>query len=440
MTKDSPRKLNFPLKSEAIREAYFKEILMNTKQDIQLLLNNDDSHHEQDVADMILKAKHLECVVAFAKMSGLKLILENLKKCLVNGLTARFVVGLNFCQSEPEVLKQLLKLSKKHQLKLYLSDDADTDTFHPKIYAVTLEIGSKVIVGSANLTSGGLRSNYEASTLINDSGNSLMQSVQTYIDGLIENNILVPVTSERIETYERRYLINKAWQKITKRRIQKAIKNSGPKSDIYLKTLQEYLQDMKENTSDEGFQLAIASRKANLKAAVKKIFELSTNINLDASSFLAHYEELIGFFHSGGLHRSKREIAKHAKRFQTALAEITLSSKLPPYAAYKLMHEHFVYINGAGVNVITEILHALDNKAYPVMNQNAVNGLKLANIDQFPTMPSKASVKAEHYASFCEQADKLRKDLRLANFTELDALFNYAYWQDEEEEKKEDNE
>lgn len=408
---------------------------MNKQQDIQLLLNNDENHHEQIIAKMILKAKHLECVVAFAKMSGLKSILDNLNKSLSNGLTARFVIGLDFYQSEPELLKHLLRLSKKHKLELYLSNDSNT--FHPKIYAVALESGSQVIIGSANLTSGGLKSNHEASTLINDAGRSLMQSVQTYIDGLINNKTVVLATPAKIEKYERNYNINKAQQNLARRRTREAIKKSGPQSAMYLKILRDFLQDMKEDTSEEGFQSATDSRKINVKAAAKKLNELSTIKNLDAASFLAHYEELIGFFHSGGLHRSKREIAKHAKRFQVALTEITQSNKLTAPEAYELLHRHFINIKGAGVNVITEILHALNHKMYPVMNKNAVNGLRLANIDGFPTMPTKVSIKAERYASFCEQADKLRKELGLANFTELDALFNYAYWQDSDEQDEE---
>jgi hypothetical protein len=71
------------------------------------------------------------------------------------------------------------------------------------------------------------------------------------------------------------------------------------------------------------------------------------------------------------------------------------------------------------------------------MNQNAVSGLRRANIYDFPPKPLKDNVNAECYARYCQQADIVRQELGLANFTELDALFNYAYWRQEEEEEEE---
>ena len=62
------------------------------------------------------------------------------------------------------------------------------------------------------------------------------------------------------------------------------------------------------------------------------------------------------------------------------------------------------------------------------MNQNAVSGMCKANILEFPQHPSKSNVSAEGYASFCKQAEIVRRELGLENFLELDALFNYAYW------------
>ena len=62
------------------------------------------------------------------------------------------------------------------------------------------------------------------------------------------------------------------------------------------------------------------------------------------------------------------------------------------------------------------------------MNQNAVSGLGLANIHEFSSKPNKENVNAERYAQFCQKAEIVRKELALTDFSELDALFNYAYW------------
>ena len=67
---------------------------MSEKQQVQLLLNDNQYNHGQVIAQMILGAKQLECVVAFAKISGLKFLLKNLEKSLGKGLKARFSIGL----------------------------------------------------------------------------------------------------------------------------------------------------------------------------------------------------------------------------------------------------------------------------------------------------------------------------------------------------------
>lgn len=63
-------------------------------------------------------------------------------------------------------------------------------------------------------------------------------------------------------------------------------------------------------------------------------------------------------FHSGGLHRQKSRIAAQASRFVAALADILERSK-PPSEAFEILRQHFLGIKGAGVNLLTEIQHAI---------------------------------------------------------------------------------
>lgn len=137
---------------------------------------------------------------------------------------------------------------------------------------------------------------------------------------------------------------------------------------------------------------------------------------------------MIALFHSGGLHRAKSRLASHADGFLEAVAAVVNAPRLSPHDAYDLLLTYFMEVTGAGVNLLTEILHTLDNKRFAVMNQNAVSGMALANLRAYPPHPTKQSVDAKCYAEYCQQADTVRKALGLADFTELDALFNYAYW------------
>ena len=85
-------------------------------------------------------------------------------------------------------------------------------------------------------------------------------------------------------------------------------------------------------------------------------------------------------------------------------------------------------MNRAGTNVITEILHNQDKQIFAVMNQNSVSGLGLAEFYGYPKKPNKQNVDGAMYARFCADAKMVRQELGLADFSELDALLNYAYW------------
>ncbi|HWE51464.1 MAG TPA: hypothetical protein VG273_16850 [Bryobacteraceae bacterium] len=51
----------------------------------------------------------------------------------------------------------------------------------------------------------------------------------------------------------------------------------------------------------------------------------------------------------------------------------------------------------------------------------------MANVTGFPEKPNKNNVDAA-YADFCSKAGDLRDRLGLKNFSEFDALLDYAYW------------
>lgn len=389
---------------------------------VQLLVNDEAHNHELVLGKLLPSSTRMECMVAFAKSSGFKFLQKNLEKALATGLEARFAIGLSLFLTEPKLLRNLLKLENKNKFSLYISDTSDT--FHPKIYALSNGKHCTVMIGSANLTGGGLIDNYEASALIDDPEGKLMKSVSAHIDKLIADEALVRATNEEIDKYERAYIIHRECQRIAKHRAERAVKQVG----VYTETLQEKLREMKKDPTEEGFDYHQAARRLHRKNAAKKIRELASAGKLNERSFLARYEQLIGAFHSGGLHRSKNKVSQYHREFQSALADLLQAGKLLPGEAYQLLLDHFQHISGAGVNVITEILHAIDCKRFAVMNQNAVSGLSLANIHEFPPKPNKGNVNAERYAHFCQQAEAVRKELGLADFSELDALFNYAYW------------
>lgn len=394
-----------------------------SEQSVRLLLNGDTEGHLERLHELITKAKRLECVVAFAKVSGLSRISVALIAALKRGLRARFTAGLSFYQTEPEFLQALLKLSKKYEnLEVFMG--AMPETFHPKIYAFDTGRTHTLIIGSANLTAGGLSGNYEASAEIKDAGGGLMKEVVAHVDELIGSQLLKAATQPRIDDYARKFEINKIHQAVARKRAIKAMANTGFDSE----TLRAALDALRDDKTDKGFEAKVALRRERRRQANLVMKQLIQSPPSSKAAFLQGYESLIAQFSSGGLQRGKTRIANNYQHFLAALRTAQELKQAAPEVAYDMLVGYFADIDRAGVNVLTEILLALNSDRFANMNKNAVSGMARANITKFPERPLKSNVDAATYAEYCDEAGKLRDHLGLVDFIELDTLFNHLYW------------
>jgi HKD family nuclease len=98
--------------------------------------------------------------VAWAKRSGLRVIENDLRAFRVGTRSLRLLVGVDLHGGTVEGLQLALALFT--EVRVY--HDANTNprrTFHPKLYVVEAPQRARAIIGSGNLTAGGLRTNYE---------------------------------------------------------------------------------------------------------------------------------------------------------------------------------------------------------------------------------------------------------------------------------------
>ncbi|MCS0629660.1 phospholipase D-like domain-containing protein [Telluria mixta] len=390
---------------------------------VKLLLNGETSGHLDRFLELIQTSTRFECVVAFARMSGWASIAVPLTAALKRGLHVRFTAGLSFCYTEPAVLQALIKLKQKHDnLQVYIGDTPET--FHPKLYAFGNGSNGTVIVGSANLTSGGFTVNYEASVEIDDVGGKLMAEIVDHVDSLIEGKVLQEVTPFLIDDYARKFEINRIHQAVARRRTAKAIARTEVDTD----TLQAVLNVLRDDKTENGFDAMVALRKERRRQANLAMQRLIGTPPSTRDAFIAGYEDLIRHFSSGGLQRGKTRIANNYRHFLAALNEAQELKHASPGTAYTVLADYFDDVIGAGVNILTEILLAINSKRFANMNKNAVAGMARANVTRFPERPLKTNVDAELYAEYCEEADRLREQLSLRDFIELDTLFNHLYW------------
>ena len=127
---------------------------------LQGLSQNDD--HET-VVNELLKTPAMDGFLfslAFARENGVDRIKDNLRSVADK---SKVFIGIRNEITSAQSILSLLKIG----IKPYVVDTAsNSKMFHPKIYAAYSETRAFVILGSANLTFGGLNQNIEASSFI----------------------------------------------------------------------------------------------------------------------------------------------------------------------------------------------------------------------------------------------------------------------------------
>ena len=118
-------------------------------------------------------ANNVQIAVAFLKYSGVKVIEKSLSQCLDNGGNIELIAGLDFKTTDPKSIHYFINLKKEYSsIKFYCFGDRKINkiniVFHPKIYLFEKGRETTGIVGSSNLTKGGLISNFEVNTVFKE--------------------------------------------------------------------------------------------------------------------------------------------------------------------------------------------------------------------------------------------------------------------------------
>ena len=151
-----------------------------------------------DVIQSELKKNSLNevnIIVAWAKASGLKLIEADLIAARSRNVITKIIVGIDEGGATHEGLDLAISLFDE----CYIYSNPSRGTFHPKIYNF---IGSEssILIGSSNLTAGGLVGNYEANILIDSTDIAFSQLSSDigiyYYDLISDSNCLYRINDK----------------------------------------------------------------------------------------------------------------------------------------------------------------------------------------------------------------------------------------------------
>ena len=129
---------------------------------------------------------HFRAAVAFVKRSGVQHIEENLAS-FSNSSSVEIIAGIDHQGTSYEGLQSLLD-SVSPPSRVIVFHNPTFITFHPKIYLFKSAIAADVVIGSGNLTQGGLYANYEAGLRLQlDLTDSVQTAMLQYIENVLDH-------------------------------------------------------------------------------------------------------------------------------------------------------------------------------------------------------------------------------------------------------------
>jgi len=160
--------------------------------------------------EVLKKAEKVRLATAFAHRSGWKHFRQGIKE----GTASVFLLtGLECCQTEPPLLKDWLQIQSEQPKRIEAKLASPKTFFHPKLLLVTFadQQSDFAIVGSGNLSQGGMGGNTECSVYVQDG--ELVKQLTFWFDTEFSRDEAVRLTSRAIEAYEPSYKRNRGRQK-----------------------------------------------------------------------------------------------------------------------------------------------------------------------------------------------------------------------------------
>jgi HKD family nuclease len=360
------------------------------------------------------------------KLKGLREIYRELETAVRHGGSLTIVVSTDFFLTEPAALWQLFDLYRKHQsVSAYMVKSGEV-TFHPKVYCAVKGRRVHMIVGSANLTTGGLGANFELSLLRSTDVNSQeYRDFGSWIDLVIKEKRVIRLNRVAIELYESKYDIFHRMVKSAERKARKEIeRQSTIDTPALQRCVKEYLKDRLQRSNWE-------EKQERYKHAKSLLVAMLAQPPKNKSEFIGIYGTLVGkkgagsLWHSGSIFRSKNRVADSFKEFAIMLSALNSAVGKAPETVFALGLSHKDKISGLGPNVLTEILNTFSPSEYPVLNKNPIGSLRDMDVAEFQD-PSLFT--PETYAKYAQLMGQIASRYNFKDLSHVDHFMNYVYW------------
>jgi HKD family nuclease len=157
----------------------------------------------------LASAHQFQIATAMVSVAGVEWVYRSIEQCMEKGGSGRILFGIDL-PSDPKAIERLRNIATEYssQLELKYFRPLKSRIFHPKLFLFRTRSGkNSAIIGSSNLTGGGLTENYEANGWVQSS--TVANELAEYFDELFEGAYSRRVTPEWIASYRSEWLQRK---------------------------------------------------------------------------------------------------------------------------------------------------------------------------------------------------------------------------------------
>jgi HKD family nuclease len=401
---------------------------------MKIVQNAGKSNHARAVTDVFDGSEKIMFAVAFLKLAGLNKVLPLLKTRLEAGAKVDAYIGRDFCLTEPAALDALLATRKQYKktLNVSLAKQNGQASFHPKVYFGSGRAGIKILIGSANLTSGALTNNDEISVFLRPHGQDvLLRQVVAIFEGFRSNK------DERFDDLDElvleRYRL--AYNRAARARKEIEAKLSDEGTGLFdTKKLSafhaEFLRDPVEMKSLHH-RRKIRAKTAAVQREIAGIKVHGTISSAKMTRLTQLFGSLVGaaaagehLWHSDAIFRRGLAALNQPERLIALFAAAMEVGDLPVVDGYAQLREQTKEISGISINTVTEILSTFYPAKFAVFNGNTTKALGAIGV----AAPSAGTLIAPRaYARVCAVIDTIRRKIGGIDFTDADAFLNWVY-------------
>jgi len=164
--------------------------------------DNDERTLRDAIADAAAGCQRAKVAVAFAKGSGLDAA-PIFRQLVQRGSHVQLIAGVDFQLTDLAAVEEFDHPPSEARL-YFRGAESNKRAFHPKVYVFEQDHDAVAVVGSSNLTGGGLVDNVEANLVLRaEPEHPVIRRITSFHSQLWASGLAVPVTGEFRERYAR---------------------------------------------------------------------------------------------------------------------------------------------------------------------------------------------------------------------------------------------